>query len=310
MPLGALKKNDRDKWDQTRAAMTPYVFLLPFVTLFLIFGLFPIVYSFYISLHEWNGIRNMKFVGLNNYLFVLMDPMFWKSLLNTFVMLLIGSIPQHILALVFAFILNQGFIRFKEIFKGILFLPYITSTVAIAMFFNIFFGYHFGLANYLVTLFDNVLPLGLSLPIEWKQGFITWFTLSSLTIWKWTGWTSLIYFAGMQAIPNEIYEAARIDGAGGGRIFFEITLPLLRPMILFATTITIIGGFQLFDEPMTMVGVGAMGNSDYVAMSSAVYMYMNAFVWGFWGRATSAAYLLFLLIAGFSVLNRKIQTEK
>jgi multiple sugar transport system permease protein len=306
----AVKISRRDKWEQTRTVLTPYVFLLPFVVLFLTFGLFPIVYSFYISLHEWNGIRNMKFVGLQNYLVVLGDPLFWKSLLNTLGMLLIGSIPQHVFALAFAFILNQGFIKFKELFKGILFLPYITSTVAIAMFFNIFFGYHFGLANYLITLFDNVLPLGISLPIEWKQGFITWFTLSSLTIWKWTGWTSLIYFAGMQSIPNEIYEAARIDGASGKKIFFNITLPLLKPMILFATTITIIGGFQLFDEPMTMIGPGAMGNSDYVAMSSSVYIYMNAFMWGFWGRATAAAYLLFVLIAGFSVVNRKIQKEK
>lgn len=292
----------------------PYVFVAPFFISFLAFGAFPIVYSLYLSLQKWNGIGSMIFIGLDNYWFIFSDQLFWKSLGNTLIMLLWTALPQHFIGLMFAFILNQGLVKFKEFFKGVLFVPYITSSVAIALIFSIFYGTRYGFFNYLINLVHPILPsfLQFSIPIEWLMGSATWFTLSSLTTWRWTGWNAIIYLAGLQAIPSSLYEAARIDGASWIQVFFRITIPLMRPVIYFATTMTIIGGMQLFDEPMIMIGIdnNHMAQNSNMGMTAAVYLYSYAFSWSKFGVACAAAYIIFLFILIFTLINRFTNEEK
>ncbi|MEJ5285446.1 MAG: sugar ABC transporter permease [Brevinematales bacterium] len=290
--------------------IAPYIFISPFYISFLIFSTFPIFFSLYLSFQKWNGIGEMTFVGFNNYIAILKDQLFWKSTLNTFGMLFWTAIPQHFIGMSFAFILNQGLVKFKEFFKGVMFVPYLTSSVAVAIVFSVIYGTQYGFMNYALRFIEPILPI--QLPIEWLRGYTTWFTLSSLTTWRWTGWNAIIYLAGLQAISNSLYEAARIDGATWWQIFTKITVPLLKPVIYFATTMTIIGNMQLFDEPMVMIGLQnrAMELRGNMGMSLAVYMYAWGFNWSRFGNACATSYLIFLIIMVLSYINRKLFKEE
>ncbi len=306
-------------WGTIARKSAPYVFIAPFFISFMIFSIYPIVYSFYLSLVKWNGsATNLPdFVGAQNYLNLLLnDSLFWKSFVNTLAMAVITAIPQHTFALFFAFILNQGFVKFKDFFKGILFMPYVTSAIAIGLVFGVIYGRTYGLFNYGLLLLEKIGIVGpgnlfpISPPIFWIRDFC-WLAISSISIWQWTGWNAIFYFAGLQAIPDSLYEAARIDGANWGQVFFRITLPLLRPIIFFATTMTIIGQMQLFNEPMILVGgVDAMPTVSNLGMTLAVYLYAHAFKWGNFGTAAALSYIMFAFIIILTVINRRVLREK
>jgi ABC-type sugar transport system permease subunit len=298
-----------------RKKMAPYIFTGPFFILFLIFGTFPIFYSLFLSFQSWNGIREMQFVGFDNYTFLLFkDTLFWKSIFNTIVMMFIGGIPQHVFGLFFAFILNQGLVKFREFFKAILFVPYVTSTVAIALLFGILYGTNYGFLNYLfyqlqsAGIIPNMIPI--QLPVEWIKEYMTWFSISFISFWKWMGWNAIIYFAGLQSIPDSLYEAAKIDGANWGQIFFKITVPLLMPIIYFATALTVIGGMQAFDEVNIMIGVGGLPGNRNFGLTTQLYMYAWAFSWGKFGLSSAISYLLSIVIVVFSLIHRSIFQEK
>ncbi|MGC8765785.1 MAG: carbohydrate ABC transporter permease [Brevinematia bacterium] len=290
--------------------IAPYIFISPFYISFLTFSTFPIFYSLFLSFQSWNGIGAMNYVGFKNYFAIFKDQLFWKTVLNTFGMLFWTAIPQHFIGMGFAFILNQGLVKFKEFFKGVMFVPYLTSSVAVAIVFSVIYGTQYGFMNYLLRFFEPILPI--KLPIEWLRGYTTWFTLSSLTTWRWTGWNAILYLAGLQAIPNTLYEAARIDGATWWQIFTRITIPLLKPVIYFATTMTIIGNMQLFDEPMVMIGLQnrAMELRGNYGMTLAVYMYAWAFNWSRFGLACATSYIIFLIILILTFINRRIFKEE
>ncbi len=302
-------------WLSFKRKAAPYVFIAPFFITFMIFQVYPIFYTLYLSFFQWGGnaAAEMVPVGFGNYINIIKDPLFWQSLLNTLGIAVITAFPQHILALFFAFILNQGLVRLKDFFKGILFLPYITSAVAVSLVFLILYGYRYGLLNFGLAQLEKLGIIGagalfpIELPINWFRGFICWFTIATVAIWRWTGWNAIIYFAGLQAIPDTLYEAARIDGANWSQVFFRITLPLLRPIIFFATTMTIIGQMQLFDDPMVLIGgVPGMGTFSNMGMTLAVYLYGNAFAWSSFGKAGGMSYIILILIVAFSVVNNRI----
>lgn len=309
---GASQTSLKYRWDRFTRKYAPYLFISPFYVLFLVFGTFPILFSLYLSFHMWDGIGPMKFVGLENYWFLLTDPWFWQSLWNTIFLGIISSIPQHLLALGLAFILNSGMVRFKEFFRTSFFLPYITSTVAIAIVFSVIFGRHFGALNWLLGSVANtgwfqwILSLfDLEFPINWLgSSKLIKPSIAILVIWKWTGWNMILYLAGLQAIPNELYEAARVDGATAWKTFTRITLPLLRPMMMFAVTMSVIGSMQIFDEPMMLVGQS--GGTDQAGLTTVLYMYRTGFEWMQMGTAAAMSYLLFFVIMFFSFLNLKV----
>ncbi len=313
MPQKRVFDNKKDKWNFFKFKSTPYLFVSPFFISFAVFAIFPIMYSLMLSFNSWDAVTPMRFVGLRNYFNIIIDNLFWQSMLNTFAIGIITAIPQHLLALFFAFVLNLGLVRFKEFFKSVLFLPYLTSSVAIALVAGILFGYRYGLLNFWLSELEKLHLIGsgglipMELPVEWLRRTMAWFSIASLAVWKWTGWNAIIYLAGLQAIPGELYEAARIDGANWGDIFFKITLPLLKPVILVATTMTIIGQLQLFDDPMVLFGgSNQLGGGAATGRTLAVYLYIYAFQYMKFGMGAAASYFIFLLIIILSSINRKV----
>jgi multiple sugar transport system permease protein len=272
---------------------TPYVLLSPFVGLFLVFGLFPLLFSLYLAFQSWeptSGLAAMEFVGFGNFTFSLQDEWFWKSLKNTAWLALASGVPQHLVAIPLAVFIHTSFKRLRNGMVGAYFLPYITSTVAIAIMFSSLFSTDFGLINLgLKSLFgmENVDWLGR--PENIKPA------LAMIVFWRYVGFNVVLYLAALQTIPKDLYEAATMDGAGRLQQFFYITLPSLKPMIYFGVTLSVIGGLQLFEEPFILTG--GRGGSDQSGMTTAIYLYRMAFDFNDFGAASAMAWLLFLLVA-------------
>ncbi|TDF94096.1 carbohydrate ABC transporter permease [Paenibacillus piri] len=285
-------------WKRMKRNWVPYVYISPFYILFAIFGAFPIFFALYLSFQRWDGLDDMQFIGLDNYVQLLSDPVFWKAVYNTFYILIIAHIPMLFLALVLAFVINSSLIKFKELFRAVYFLPVITSSVAVTIVFSSLFGMRAGLVNYLLT------QLGIT-PIDWWGGTGQWVkpAIIMLFIWKWLGWNMVIYIAGLQGISKEYYEAAAIDGANMPQIFRLITLPLLKPVIVFTLIQSTVGGLTIFDEPYMLVGTG--GGTNNAGLTLMVYLYREAFEYVHFGYASSIAYVISAFIVFVAVLNMK-----
>jgi cellobiose transport system permease protein len=285
-------------WREIYRNRANYLFISPFYFLFLIFGLFPIIFSFYLAFQKWDGIGEMKFVGLDQFRYLLTDTDFWQSIYNTFIIWILSTIPMLFFALVIAFLLHTSFTRFKDFFRVSYFLPNVTSIVAVAIIFGTLFGNKYGFLNYLLSV------VGLD-PIQWLDSpFWIKIAIASMVIWRWTGYNAIIYLAGLQSIPSVLYEAGRIDGASTMQMFFRITIPLLRPVILFTVMMSTIGGMQIFAEPQILIGdSGGPGGG---GMTIVLYLYQQAFVKNYFGYGSAVAWGLFVIIALFSLLNWKI----
>lgn len=297
--------------------LAPYAFISPFYLLFAVFGVFPILFSLYLSFHRWDIVSPMQWVGFENYKFLFEDEWFWMSLGNTIKLGIMGAVPQHLMALVLAFILNSGLLHYPNFFRTAFFMPYITSTVALTIIFGVIFGTRYGALNYALTPFRNfqwfqwfLNLFNLEFPIEWLgRAHTIRPTLALIAVWRWTGWNMILYLAGLQAIPQELYEAAKVDGARVRDLFFKISLPLLRPMIMFAVTMSVIGAMQAFDEPFVLLG--SSGGVKQAGMTTVLYLYRTSFEWMDFGTGAAMSYLLFLFIILFSIINlRFFRREK
>lgn len=285
--------------------LTPYIFISPFFVLFLIFGLYPIGYSIYISFFKWTISGPQGFVGLANYKNLLTrDPFFYKALGNTTWLLVFGSLLQHLIAIPLAIMLNNENKNFpgRGFFKTAFFLPYITSTVSVTLIFAQLFDLNYGWLNYVwVNLFHQERVNWLTNPDTIKSA------LAIMLNWRFVGWNTIIYLAGLQAIPGTLYEAADIDGANAFRKHLSITVPQLLPIIFFAVTMSIIGGMQVFDEPYVLLGgyeqMGGNGNS---GLTSAFYLMFTGFKASRFGKGSAIAWLLFFIIMIFTLLNKAI----
>ena len=280
----------------------PYVLLSPFVLLFLVFGVFPLGFSFFLAFQSWEptaGLSSMKFVGLDNFAFAIGDEWFWKSLKNTAWLALAAGVPQHVVAIPLAYFIHTSFKRTRNAVIGAYFLPYITSTVAIAMMFGTLFSTDFGLINVALHALDGVPGLGWlapAAPIDWLgQADNVKPAISLVVFWRYVGFNTVLYLAALQTIPKDIYEAATMDGAGRWQQFWFITLPNLQPMIYFGVTLSVIGGLQLFEEPFILTG--GRGGSDQAGMTTAMYMYRTAFEFNDFGGASALSWLLFVFVA-------------
>jgi cellobiose transport system permease protein len=284
------------KLSQTvRDNISGYLYISPFFIIFGIFGLFPIIYTAFISFHNWDILGSREFIGFRNYQLLFTDPLFWKSIGNTFSIWFLSTLPQLFLALVLAFILNQAFLKGKQFFRLAVFLPNITSVVAVAIIFSAIFGQHYGVLNYLLSFFGVE-------PIDWQGSVLgTYVAISAMVMWRWTGYNAIIYLAALQSIPKDLYEAATIDGANKTQQFFHITIPMIRPMIIFTVILSTIGGLQIFAEPLMFSGAG--GGSSSQGLTITLYLYEEAFVRNSFGYASSIAWILFLIIVVFSLFN-------
>lgn len=291
------------RWHRFQRRYAPYIFVSPFFLLFLGFGLFPTLFSLYLSFQKWNpvqGLASMEFIGLENYQLLLTDPWFWQALGNTLWLAVASGVPQHLIAIPLAFLIVTGFSSLRHPLTAAYFLPYITSTVAVAIVFQTLFGTQFGVVNQFIGVLADWpvtawLFSGLKLPINWLGRFeFIKPAISTLVVWKYFGFNVVLYSAGLATIPKEYYEAASIDGAGPWQRFRFVTLPLLRPVMFFAVTLTIIGNLQLFDEPYIMVG--SDGGTGRAGMTVAMYLYRLGFEWNDMGTAAAMSWALFLVI--------------
>jgi len=284
------------RWD---VKVSPYLYISPFFILFAITGLFPLLYTGYVSMHEWSLIGGEgDFVGFDNFAFVLGQEKFWVSLRNTFSIFLFSSLPQVLIALVIAAVLDTN-IRAKTFWRMGVLLPYIVTPVAIAIIFSVMFGDKYGIIN---TILTNIgLPA-----VGWHSEVIpSHIAIATMVNFRWTGYQALIFLAAMQAIPRDYYEAAMIDGASRARRFFSITIPQLRPTIIFVVVTSTIGGLQIFDEPRLYDQYGT-GGSDGQWRTLTMYIYNLG--WGElnFGRASAVAWLLFIIIIIFGAINLAI----
>lgn len=293
----------------------PYVLLSPFVVLFLVFGLFPILFSFYLMFHTWDpvqGLDSMTFVGLENLSFAAEDPLVWTSMYNTLWLAVASGLPQHLVAIPLAYLINERLGSWRNAAMGVYFLPYITSTVAIAIMFSTLFSTDYGAVNAALQALAQSPWLGAVLPpenIDWLgQPETIKPVVAMVVFWRYVGFNVILYVAAMQSIPRDLYEAARMDGAGGARIFWFITLPQLKPMMYFGVTLTVIGGLQLFEEPFILTG--GKGGIEYSGMTTAMYMYRTAFDFNDFGLASAISWMLFVVILVLTVLTNRAFRSK
>jgi multiple sugar transport system permease protein len=288
----------------------PYVLISPFLILFVVFGLFPLSFSLYLAFQSWapaSGLAAMKFVGFENFSFALEDEWFWKSMKNTGWLALASGVPQHLVAIPLAYFIHSSFKHLRDGVVGAYFLPYITSTVAIAIMFSSLFSTDYGLINVGLAALREVPLIGWLMPakpIDWMgrpENIKP--AISLIVFWRYVGFNVVLYLAALQTIPKDIYEAATMDGAGRIQQFFYITLPSLRPMIYFGVTLSVIGGLQLFEEPFILTG--GRGGSDQAGMTSAMYLYRMAFDFNDFGAASAMSWLLFAVVAVLTWLTNR-----
>jgi cellobiose transport system permease protein len=281
------------RWD---LKLSPYLYISPFFILFAVTGLFPIAYTAVISFMDWDLVRNSgTFIGFDQYAYVLGQPKFWIALRNTFSIFLLSSVPQLLLAIFIAAMLDQN-IRAKTFWRMGVLLPYVMAPVAVALIFSNMFGDQYGLVNSILA--DLGIP-----PVPWhSDAFASHVAIATMVNFRWTGYNTLILLAAMQAIPRDYYEAAAIDGAGKFRQFLSITVPSLRPTLIFVIITSTIGGLQIFDEPRMYDQFGVGGaNSQWLTIT----LYLYDIGWGQWnfGRAAALAWILFLIILAIGVVN-------
>ena len=276
---------------------TAWLFLTPALLVLGVFFFVPVLGALGLSLTDYDlyalaDIRNLRFVGLHNYGELLQRPLFWTALGNTFYFVVVG-VPLSIGAsLGTALLLNSPLARMKAFHRTVLFAPVVTTVVAVAVIWRYLFNTKYGLVNHALA------TLGLN-PVDWL-GDPHWAmpTIIAFAVWKNFGYNMIILLAGLQAVPPELYEAARIDGASRWRQFRHITLPMLRPTMVLVMVLTVAGYFQLFAEPYVMTEGGPLQST-----TSVLYlMYDDGFKWWNFGVASAVAFALFGIILAVTML--------
>lgn len=272
----------------------PYVFLAPIMLLFLTFMLYPIVQSFIYSFQEFSR-GEFKWIGLENYVSLTNDSVFSLSMFNTLLILFVQVPIQLTIALIIANLMNSSVLKFRGLFRVSFFLPALTALVAYAIVFQVILNTNYGIMNTLLR------SLGLE-PIPWLASR-TWARVSLMgaITWRWTGYNMVIMLAGLQNIPDELYESASIDGAGTMRKFFSITAPMLKPVLLFCAVLSTIGTLQLFDESFILT----RGGPNNATRTITHYMYQQGFQRARFGYASAISYVMVAIIAGLSYLQFK-----
>lgn len=281
------------RWD---VKVSPYLYISPFFVLFAVVGLFPLLYTAYVAVHQWDLLQGKgDFVGLQNFTTVLSQAMFWKAVRNTLSIFLLSSVPQVIAALVIAALLNAN-LRAKTFWRMGVLVPYVVAPVAVSLIFSQMFADQSGVINQLLR------DVGLN-GIRWHSDVLaSHIAIASMVNFRWTGYNTLVFLAAMQAIPKDLYEAALIDGAGRARQFFSITIPMIRPTMIFIIITSTIGGLQIFDEPRMFDQFGR-GGADQQYLTVTNYIYQLGWTNRNFGRAASVAWLLFLLILIIGIAN-------
>jgi len=277
----------------TESRLAGWLFAGPALLLITVFFLLPVLAAFALSVTDFDiyalaDLRNLRFVAFDNYLALLANPLFWKALANTLYFVLVGVPLSILVSLGAALLLQSKLGRFKPLFRTAFFAPVVTTVVAVAVIWRYLFHTHYGLVNW------GLSGLGID-PVDWL-GDPHWAmpTIIVFAVWKNFGYNMIIFLAGLQSIPEDLYEAARIDGASAWRQFLHVTLPMLGPVLLLVGILTMAGYFQLFAEPYVMTQGGPLQST----VSVLYLMYEQGFKWWNLGMASAVAFILFVLMAG------------
>ncbi len=310
-------------WARFDHVVVPYILISPFFLLFIVFGIFPIVYSALIAFKTYrfetpvhrdgtsiNVNTRDRFVGFENFSHVLHDGFFWQALMNTFGIFILSTIPQLTMALILASLLNRK-LRAQTFFRVSILLPYVTPIVASSIVFVTFFSRRYGQANWLLSLFGIHHTFGVDDPtlwggIDWQGStFFAWLAISIMVNWKWTGYNALLYLSAMQSIPKDVYEAAALDGASPWKQLWSITVPMIRPMVIFTVVLSTIGGLQLFAEPVQFDTNPSTGNGGNTHQWRTVAQLIWKTGWKDYnfGAAGAMSWLLFLVVVCIASLN-------
>jgi lactose/L-arabinose transport system permease protein len=287
-PLASLWRN---RW--------PLLFIAPFFVLFAVFFLYPIVFSLWLALHSTRGLGRAEFVGLGNFELLLRDPLFWGSMGNAAILFLIYVPLLTVLAIVLASVLNAGLLRLQGLWRALIFLPHITSMVAAGYTFRLLLERDGGYVNTALSWF------GVS-PVPWLDD--PWWariSLGLLMIWAWLGYNTVIMLAGLQTIPRELVEAAKVDGAGRVQALLRITVPLLKPVIVFAVTLSIIGTFAMFAEPFVLTRGGPARATETPVMQ----IFSTTFEEIKYGYAAAMAFVYFAVVVTVTIIQLAFVTR-
>jgi multiple sugar transport system permease protein len=286
---------------QTRAAWT---FLLPAIALILVFFALPVIAAFLLGFTDFDiyalaDIHTVRVTGLRNYQNIATSPLFWQALRNTCLFAFVGGPLSVTVSLGAALLVNARATRFKPFFRSVLFMPFVTTLVAVAIVWRYLYHPQYGLLNWVLGF------VGLG-PVDWL-GSATWAmpAIILVAVWKGFGYNMLVLIAGLQSIPEDLYEAARLDGAGAWQQFRHITLPMLRPTMLFVGIITMVGFFQLFAEPYVMTQGGPLRSTTSIVL----LMFEEGFRWWRMGYAAAIAVVLFIVISLVTLVQRRVQRE-
>jgi ABC-type sugar transport system permease subunit len=271
-----------------------YLMVLPYAVYFLVFVAYPLIFSFVLIFHRWNIVTPMEFIGLKNFVRLFRDELFFKSIINTLIFLSIHIPLQIVVALFFANLLNQN-VKLRGFFRALYFLPVVVSGVVVTILWQQLYAYETGLINQILS------NSGLR-KIPWLiSPELAMPSIAIMATWKNVGLYIVLFLAGLQSIPRELYEVAEIDGASGLQKFFKITLPLLNPTIVLVVVLSTIGGFSLFIEPYIMTGGGPMNST----LSAMLYIYNQAFYFNHMGYAATLGFFFATIIFIVVFLQRK-----
>lgn len=274
--------------------ITPYLLVSPYIIHFLVFVAFPVGFSIYLTFNNWNIISPMEFIGLGNYKRLFNDPIFWKSLSNTLIFLLIHIPLQIFVALFLAEMLNQK-IKFRGFFRAAFFLPVIVSGVVVTILWQQLYGFDTGLLNRLLVKL-GLIKIGWLTDPSWAMP-----SIAVMATWKNVGLYTVLFLVGLQTVPPQYYEAADLEGATHFQKFFRITLPMINPTIFMVVVLSTIGGFSLFIEPYVMTGGGPLNST----ISAVLYIYKQGFFYYHMGYATTLGLFFALLILSVVMIQKK-----
>jgi ABC-type sugar transport system permease subunit len=283
-------------WDLRKRKLTPYLFISPFYLGFIAFQLIPIAFSLYLSIADWNGLSSIQFVGLENFKQLIADARFWNSLKVSLVITVVCTISGTVLSTALAVLLEKVHDTLASILRVIFFLPAVTSVVVITYVWKQLYNTDFG--------FFNTLLAGVNLPPQnWLlDARLALPALILMLIWAGLGWDALIITSGLRSIPEELYDAGKVDGTTGWTEFRYITLPLLRPTLVFVLVTGVIYLWGLFAEPQLLTSGGPLRNTQTVAL----YLYETGFRYHKFGYASAIAVVLSLIMFVSSYLNIRL----
>lgn len=281
-----------------------YFFIAPFFIVFAVFGLYPILYTIFLSFKSWDGLGAVKSVGLKNYTRLLTDAVFYKTLWNTFRMWIFNFVPQILMALVLSALFTFNRIRGMRFFRAAFYLPNLITAASVGLLFNLLFDGDKSVVNYILVKIG-----AMGRPFDFfNSEMFTSGLVSYIQWWMWFGYTTVIVMAGITTVDSGIYDAAMVDGATKFQTYTKITLPLIRPTLIYLTITSVIGGMQLFDVPATLTN--SLGDPRKSILTTSMYLYNQGFKNHNYGYASAVSVGLFVVIVVLSALSMKASQKK